>query len=159
MLARPLSYFLPTYIPYPKYSSRFPGATPPSRTSFTNLLSWTPGIQGQNPAQNTHHSSTTIPPEYFSGPVLGVDFVGSQSPTYPLGFVTRTYSLTALCLSSGKAVTDSVMTASKRSSSKGRSCATATTRCPAAGGSALARHSLCSRRVLLATSYPQALCG
>ncbi len=31
-------YFLPAYIPYPKYSSRFSGVIPPSRTSFTNLL-------------------------------------------------------------------------------------------------------------------------
>src|SRR5512135_1411324 len=49
----------------------------------------------------------------------------SFKPTNPPGFVTRTYSFTAFCLSSGNAVTDSVMTASKRASSKGRSCASA----------------------------------
>ena len=33
-----LSYFRPTYNPYPKYSSRFFGVTPSFRTSFTNFL-------------------------------------------------------------------------------------------------------------------------
>ena len=33
-----LIHFCPTNSPYPKYSSRFSGVTPASRTPFTNLL-------------------------------------------------------------------------------------------------------------------------